>query len=200
MIESTEVTEALERLVAALHARNATLATAESLTGGLVGAALTDIAGISTVYRGGVVVYATELKARLAGVPDEVLDAHGPVHPDTAAAMAAGVRAQLGATYGVATTGVAGPDPQDGHPAGEVYVAASGPGGTEVRSLRLAGGRAEVRAGAVAAALRLAAELVESDDEHRARDTPWTVEGDGDPPPGTVGGLPCETGIRPEGS
>jgi nicotinamide-nucleotide amidase len=151
---------ALERLVAALQARQATIATAESLTGGLVAAALTDVPGISAVYRGGVVVYATELKAELAGVPLDLLDRLGPVHPDTAAAMASGVRLRLGATYGLATTGVAGPDSQDGHPAGEVYVAAAGPDEVRVESLRLSGGRDAVRAATVAAVLRLAADVV----------------------------------------
>lgn len=150
----------LERLVEGLLAQAATLATAESLTGGLVSAALTDVPGISEVYRGGLVVYATDLKASLAGVPDELLDRVGPVHPDTAAALASGVRERLRATYGLATTGVAGPDPQDGHPAGEVYVAAAGPGAVRVRALRLAGDRTAVRAGSVAAVLALAADLV----------------------------------------
>jgi nicotinamide-nucleotide amidase len=153
----------LLRLIAALNELQATVATAESLTGGLVGAALTDVPGVSSVYRGGAVVYATELKATLAGVPSALLDEVGPVHPDTAAAMAAGVRDRLGATYGIATTGVAGPDPQDGHPAGEVYVAAAGPFGVRVEALQLSGDRPEIRAGAVAAAIQLAADLVESD-------------------------------------
>ena len=150
----------LERLVAALFARRATLATAESLTGGLVGAALTDVPGISEVYRGGLVVYATDLKASLAGVPQDLLDRVGPVHADTASALASGVRERLQATYGLATTGVAGPDSQDGHPAGEVYVAAAGPGVVRVRALRLTGDRAAIRSGSVAAVLSLAADLV----------------------------------------
>jgi len=195
-----EVAATLERLIAALGARHATLATAESLTGGLVSAALTDVAGVSAVYRGGVVVYATELKAALAGVPREMLDAHGPVDPRTASAMATGVRRRLGATYGLATTGVAGPDPQDGHPAGEVYVAAAGPNGVVVEPLRLNGDRAAVRRGAVAAVLRVAADLVEADDGYADGDTPWTAAAECDPGTGTVGGLSCDTGIRPEGS
>ena len=150
----------LDDLVSALLARRATLATAESLTGGLVGAALTGVPGVSAVFRGGVVVYATELKASLCGVPAELLDRVGPVHADTAAAMASGVRERLVATYGLATTGVAGPDPQDGHPAGEVYVAAAGPGDVRVRPLRLTGDRAGIRNGTVAAVLGLALELV----------------------------------------
>nr|WP_202880901.1 CinA family protein [Kribbella amoyensis] len=146
-----------------LKARQQTLATAESLTGGLVGATLTDVSGVSAVYRGGVVVYATDLKATLAGVPDELLAAVGPVHPDTAAALATGVRDRLGATYGLATTGVAGPDPQAGIAAGTVYVAAAGPRGVRVRELALSGDRAAIRQGSVDAVLRLAAEVVMED-------------------------------------
>jgi len=147
-------------LVGLLKARGETLATAESLTGGMVGAALTDVAGVSAVYRGGVVVYATDLKAKLAGVPQELLDAVGPVHPDTAAALATGVRERLEATYGLATTGVAGPDPQAGVEAGTVYVAAAGPGSVQVRKLQLSGDRSAVRQATVEAALQLVTALV----------------------------------------
>ncbi|MFB6722641.1 CinA family protein [Kribbella sp. NPDC056345] len=150
----------VEWLVGVLKARGETLATAESLTGGMVGAALTDVAGVSAVYRGGVVVYATDLKAKLAGVPQDLLDAVGPVHPDTAAALATGVRERLEATYGLATTGVAGPDPQAGVEAGTVYVAAAGPGSVQVRKLQLSGNRSAVRQGTVVAALELVATLV----------------------------------------
>lgn len=152
--------EVLLRLVARLKERGETLATAESLTGGLVGAALTDVPGVSAVYRGGVVVYATDLKATLAGVPTDLLADVGPVHPDTAAALAMGVRERLGATYGLATTGVAGPDPQAGIGAGTVYVAAAGPDAVRVRKLALSGDRAAVRQASVQAVLELAAELV----------------------------------------
>ncbi|WP_037560063.1 CinA family nicotinamide mononucleotide deamidase-related protein [Spirillospora albida] len=121
--------ETLDRVVHRLLAdRSATVATAESLTGGLIGAALTEMPGSSATYAGGVVAYATELKERLLGVPSGLLTANGAVHPDVAAAMAAGVRDRLGATYGVAVTGVAGPDPQDARPVGTVYIAVAGPG------------------------------------------------------------------------
>lgn len=150
----------VQRLVGLLKAQGATVATAESLTGGLVGAALTDIPGVSAVYRGGVVVYATDLKATLAGVPPDLLAAVGPVHADTAAALATGVRERLRATYGVATTGVAGPDPQEGMPPGTVYVAAAGPTTVLVRRLALTGDRAAIRRGSVRAALELAVELM----------------------------------------
>jgi nicotinamide-nucleotide amidase len=126
----------------------------------MVGAALTDVAGVSAVYRGGVVVYATDLKAKLAGVPQDLLDAVGPVHPDTAAALATGVRERLEATYGLATTGVAGPDPQAGVEAGTVYIAAAGPNAVQVRKLQLSGDRSAVREATVEAALELVASLV----------------------------------------
>ncbi len=155
-----ELEVVLARLVGLLKDRGETLATAESLTGGLVGGALTDVPGVSAVYRGGVVVYATDLKAKLAGVPEDLLAAVGPVHPDTAAALAAGVRERLEATYGLATTGVAGPDPQAGIEAGTVYVAAAGPGSVQVRKLQLTGDRAAVRRATVLAVLELGAILV----------------------------------------
>jgi nicotinamide-nucleotide amidase len=157
--DSVTSQDVLQRLVGLLKARGETLATAESLTGGLVGAALTDVPGVSAIYRGGVVVYATDLKATLAGVPADLLADVGPVHPDTAAALATGVRDRLGATYGLATTGVAGPDPQEGIEAGTVYVAAAGPTAVRVRKLSLTGDRAAVRQGSVQAALELALEL-----------------------------------------
>jgi nicotinamide-nucleotide amidase len=136
-------------------ARGWTLAVAESLTGGLVVASLVDVPGASAVLRGGVVAYATEAKAAVLGVEPALLERRGPVDPEVAGQMASGVRRVLAADVGVATTGVAGPDPQDGHPPGEAYVAVSTPAGDRVRRLDLPGGRAEVRAGAVRAALAL---------------------------------------------
>jgi nicotinamide-nucleotide amidase len=139
-----------------LRGREDTLATAESLTGGLVGATLTAVPGSSAVYRGGLVVYATELKARLAGVDESLLERRGPVDPDVAGSLAAGVRERLGADWGLATTGVAGPEPQDGKPVGTVFVAAAGPhGASGVRALSFDGDRASIRAQTVEAALRL---------------------------------------------
>ena len=102
------------QILARLEAGGCTVAVAESLTGGLVAAALTDIPGASASFRGGVVTYATELKASLLGVDRGMLARHGAVYAPVAAAMAAGVRTRLGATYGVATTGVAGPSARTG--------------------------------------------------------------------------------------
>ncbi|QXJ25010.1 CinA family nicotinamide mononucleotide deamidase-related protein [Actinomadura graeca] len=121
--------ETLDRVVHRLLAeRGAGVAVAESLTGGLIGAELTAMPGSSATYAGGIVSYATELKARLLGVPEDLLAEHGAVHPDVAAAMAAGVRDRLGAAYGLSVTGVAGPEPQDGRPVGTVYIGLAGPG------------------------------------------------------------------------
>jgi nicotinamide-nucleotide amidase len=156
-------------VVHALKDGGQTLAAVESLTGGLLAARLVDIAGVSAVFRGGLVVYATELKATLAGVPRELLDERGPVDPDVAVALAAGGRARCGADWGLATTGVAGPEPQDGKPVGLVYVASSGPDGDRVRRLDLGGGREAVREGAVEAAFALLAEQLHSAARENAR-------------------------------
>ena len=117
------VEQTAAQAVRLLTQQGRTVAVAESLTGGLVVAALVGVPGASKVVRGGVVAYMTDLKASLLGVDEALLARVGPVDPDVAAAMARGVAVRLGADYGVATTGVAGPDPQDGHPVGEVHVA-----------------------------------------------------------------------------
>jgi nicotinamide-nucleotide amidase len=159
------------QVVVLLRAAGLTLASAESLTGGLVAARVVDVPGASVVFRGGVVAYATDLKHRLLGVDAALLAERGAVDPDVAAAMARGVRERLSADVGVATTGVAGPDPQDGHEAGTVFVAVSLPpevavrrGGAEhVLALRLGGGRARIRAASVVEALGLVRALVAPD-------------------------------------
>ncbi|MCW2621729.1 MAG: Competence-inducible (CinA-like) protein [Frankiales bacterium] len=140
---------------ALLRAAGQTLATAESLTGGLVAGTLTGAPGISSVFRGGLVVYATDTKHGLAGVDAEVLAAHGAVSAATALALAEGARAVLGADWGIATTGVAGPDPQEGKPVGTVHVAVAGPAGTRHVALRLPGDRERVRVRTVSAVLDL---------------------------------------------
>lgn len=151
------------RAAAAVHLlaeRGETLAVAESLTGGLLAATIVEIAGVSAVFRGALVVYATDLKASLAGVPEDLLADRGPVDPAVAVALAQGARRRCDADWGVGTTGVAGPAPQDGKPVGLVFVAVAGPNGTVVRELGLAGSRAVIRDGAVAAALELLTERV----------------------------------------
>jgi nicotinamide-nucleotide amidase len=127
--------QALEdAVVGLLRSRHQTVATAESLTAGMLAAALVSVAGASEVMRGGVVAYATDLKAVLADVPTEVLERHGAIAAVTAAAMARGARARCRADLGVATTGVAGPDPQEGHHPGTFHVAVASADVTRVGS------------------------------------------------------------------
>lgn len=152
-------TDAVE-VVAMLQAHGQSVATAESVTGGLIGAWLTAVPGASASYRGGVVAYATDLKTDLAGVRATTLRREGPVAAGTAGEMAAGARARCRADWGLATTGVAGPEPQDGHRVGQVFLAAAGPAGVVVREVALTGDRNAIRAGAAESALRLLAELV----------------------------------------
>ncbi|GLW08522.1 competence damage-inducible protein A [Microtetraspora sp. NBRC 13810] len=143
-------------VLALLVGQGATVAVAESLTGGLLGAALTAVPGASAAFRGGVISYATELKEGLLGVPGDLLAREGAVHPEVAAAMATGVRNLTHATYGVAVTGVAGPEPQDGRPVGTVHVAVSGPGGhVWHRNVRLDGSRDQIRVKTVKEAVDL---------------------------------------------
>ena len=137
----------------ALLARGETVAAAESLTAGLFCALLAEVPGASATLRGGVVVYATELKIALAGVPAALLAEHGPVSRPSAAALAEGVRERCTATWGVGLTGVAGPAPVDGHGPGRVYVGISDGQRTDVVELDLPGDRAAVRGAAVAAAV-----------------------------------------------
>jgi nicotinamide-nucleotide amidase len=148
------------RLLAAAAARGWTLGVAESLTGGLVTAALVSVPGASSVLRGGVVAYATDLKAELLGVDAELLAERGAVDEAVAAQMAAGVRKATGADVGLATTGVAGPEPQDGHEPGVVFVAVSTPVASEVHRLDLDGDRSRVIGDAARGVLELALMLV----------------------------------------
>lgn len=120
------------------------MSTAESLTGGRLGSALTAVPGASVTYRGGVIAYATDLKVSLLRVPAGLVAEHGVVSAPCAAAMAEGVRGLTGSTYGLATTGVAGPDLQEGHPAGTVFVGVSGPAGTITVALELVGDRSAI--------------------------------------------------------
>ncbi|WP_299959577.1 CinA family protein [uncultured Modestobacter sp.] len=153
---------AAQQLHEALLARGETVAAAESLTAGLFCATLAEVPGASATLRGGAVVYATDLKSTLAGVAPELLAAHGPVSEPAAAALAEGIRSRCSATWGIGLTGVAGPDPVDGHTPGRVYLGLSDGVLTVVHELDLPGDRTAVRAGAVREAVqRLLARLVE---------------------------------------
>ncbi len=143
-------------LVGRLTHGGQTVAVAESLTGGLLAATIVAVPGASVVFRGGLVVYATDLKARLAGVPADLLEQRGPVDPDVACWLARGARDRCLADWGLATTGVAGPDPQDGVPVGTVYLGLARPEGSVLaRRLDLAGTRQQIRDATVAAAIAL---------------------------------------------
>ncbi|WP_223360974.1 MULTISPECIES: CinA family protein [unclassified Leifsonia] len=149
-------------MIARLRATGTTVAAAESLTGGELTAELTRVPGASAVVLGGAVVYATQLKHSLLGVDADLLAAEGPVHPEVAAQLAEGVRTRLAvdgrpAGLGVATTGVAGPDPQGGRAVGTVFVGVSSDAGTRVVELALTGDRAAIRRATVE---RAVAELI----------------------------------------
>lgn len=161
-----ELRELAADIVRVATARGATIAIAESLTGGDLVSALVGVPGASAVVRGAVVAYATDVKASLLGVDPTLLAVEGAVHADVARQMAAGVRRACAAgdrpaAIGVATTGVAGPDPQDERPVGLVYVGLSTgelpPAGAGSESIAfeyfMPGDRAFVRAHAVHAAL-----------------------------------------------
>ncbi|MDG9713915.1 CinA family protein [Streptomyces sp. DH10] len=168
-------------VVRLLTVKGRTLAVAESLTGGLVAAEITSVPGASKVFRGSVTAYATELKHELLSVDTTLLAARGAVDPQVAAQMAAGVRKALGTDWGIATTGVAGPEPQDGQAVGTVFVAVDGPlradsgsaGGGKVEALRLNGDREEIRRESVRSVLALLLKELagEQTGNERAQDT-----------------------------
>lgn len=162
-----EASTAAARLVAGLTDRGLTIAIAESLTGGLLTAELVSVPGASATLLGGVVAYATELKGSLVGVDGELLAARGAVDPEVAAQLADRVRracavAGRPADVGLATTGVAGPDPQDGRPPGTVYLGVASPRGVRSVELTLSGDRGSIRRATVERAVDEAiAELAE---------------------------------------
>ncbi|ABL81829.1 MULTISPECIES: CinA family protein [unclassified Nocardioides] len=145
MANLTCVTDLLTRVHLLLRAGGHTIATAESLTGGRLAVALTDVPGASETYLGGVVTYATEIKSSLLDVDDAIIEQHGVVSAECARAMASGVRALMGASFGVSTTGVAGPTEQEGKPPGTVFVGIAGPGLVEVVALELSGDRGRIQ-------------------------------------------------------
>ncbi len=133
------------RSVAELITRGLTLGCAESLTGGALTSTFVSVPGVSEVLRGGIVSYATDIKASVLGVSQRRLDETGPVDGDVALQMARGVCRVCGADVGLSTTGVAGPGPVDGHPAGTVWIAIAGALGERSRLLHLRGDRGEIR-------------------------------------------------------
>ncbi|MBK8469850.1 MAG: nicotinamide-nucleotide amidohydrolase family protein [Candidatus Phosphoribacter sp.] len=152
------------QVLAELAMRGETIGCAESITGGLLTSRLVEVPGASRVVRGAVVAYATDLKTRLLDVSADLLLRSGAVDPRVAAAMAQGVCRALECDWGVATTGVAGPDPVEGKAVGTAYVAVVRSGGAAVvRELHLGGERDAVRVGVVEAALDLLYESLTAD-------------------------------------
>lgn len=150
------MTRACSEVLEALRAAGMTLAAAESLTGGGIGAALTAVPGASDVFKGGVVSYVDEVKEKLLGVSREILENYGAVSAQTAGAMASGVRELLGADVAVSVTGLAGPGGDEfGHSVGTVFIGFSGLNKSLVREFRFVGNREEVRSQTVFAALKL---------------------------------------------
>jgi nicotinamide-nucleotide amidase len=160
-VDDPLVSDDARGLVAALTMRRQTVATAESLTAGLVAATIAGVPGASVVLRGGLVTYTEATKIALAGVAPQVLDEVGPVAAPTARALAVGARERCGATWGVGVTGVAGPEPHGGHSVGTVFVGLSGPQHIDVIELTLSGSRWEIRIAAAQAAIGRLCALVE---------------------------------------
>lgn len=149
----------LAGLLEALAIEGRTVAVAESLTGGLVAATIVSVPGASRVFRGGVVTYATDSKASVLGVDPALLAVQGPVDPEVAAQMATLVAERFDTDFGIAATGVAGPESQAGKPVGLVYIAVATQegesGSVEVRELHLSGERDEIRQQVVDQAIQL---------------------------------------------
>jgi len=161
--------ELATKIVAILTERRQTLALAESLTGGLLSAAIVHVSGASAVLNGAVVAYNAAIKHQVLGVDASLLAIHGTVHPDVAAHMATGARDVLGvgerhATYGVATTGVAGPESHEGKTPGTVFIGFAANNFVETRDFAFTGNRDAVREQAVQAALECLYEHLTSDD------------------------------------
>jgi nicotinamide-nucleotide amidase len=172
-VSATGDARTAQRVLELLAERGQSVAVAESLTGGMVAARLTAVAGASRGFRGSVTVYATDLKRDVLGVDGDLLAERGAVDAEVARQMAQGVRRALGADWGISTTGVAGPDEQDGQAVGTVFVAAAGPHGGEpaVLPLHAQGGREDIRRASSDAVLgllteQLTAERAADDTEH----------------------------------
>lgn len=157
-------------IIAALVERGLTIAVAESLTGGMLVSELISTPGASAAVRGGIVAYDTRLKHTLLGVDAALLDERGAVDSQVAEQMADGVRRAcavdgMPADIGISTTGVAGPDPQDGHPVGTVFLGFSFRGRIVSERLTLSGSRSAIRADAVSESLSRLQKLLDDDGE-----------------------------------
>lgn len=157
----TDLLALATRVVKTMTERDLTLATAESLTGGLLGATITEVPGASRVYLGGGIAYATSIKEQMLGVDRVDIEAFSVISAQVASAMAAGIAELTGADWSVAVTGAAGPDPQEGHAPGEVWICAQGPRigslppPVQTLQFRFSGDRRAVREATVEAGLSM---------------------------------------------
>ena len=149
LVDDPLLTDDARGLVADLTVRKQSVATAESLTAGLLAATLAGVPGASEVLRGGLITYTEHTKVVLAGVAPQILDEVGAVAGPTARALAVGARQRCDATWGVGLTGVAGPEPHGGHEVGTVFMGLACPVDTEVIELKLTGTRWDIRVSAV---------------------------------------------------
>lgn len=152
--------ETAAQIVSTLTERHETIAIAESLTGGGVSSALTDIPGTSHIFLGSIIAYSVDIKIRELGVAREKIEEFGVVSEAVAFEMAEGISRKFGSTWALSTTGVAGPGPSHGIPAGTVWIAIIGPGVREAVALNLEGDRSQVRRGAVESALAIFARIL----------------------------------------
>jgi nicotinamide-nucleotide amidase len=159
-VDDPLLTEDARGLVADLTIRQQSIATAESLTAGLLAATLAGVPGASEVLRGGLITYTEQTKVLLAGVAPQILEEVGPVAAPTARALAVGARQRCDATWGVGLTGVAGPEPHGGHAVGTVFMGLAGPADTEVVELQLSGSRWDIRLAAVRESISRLRELI----------------------------------------
>ena len=150
-------------VVDSLRARGETVSTAESLTAGAVSSAIVSISGASDVFVGGVTAYRDEIKISHLSIDPKIIEEHTSVSEQVAIAMARGAIKSFGTTWGIGTTGVAGPNPLDGHPVGAVWVAIEGPV-CQTIELSLSGERESVRNAATASAIATFARIL----RHRA--------------------------------
>lgn len=157
----------LAALVASAVAANITVATAESLTGGMVAATLIQVPGASGMFQGGVIAYQNELKERLLGVSPTLLESRGAVDPEVAAAMALGACAAAGSRVGISTTGVAGPDPHQGKDVGHVYIGVAFDGETQSYEYHFGGDREMIRVQATQEAISLLEQVIKAAGEQK---------------------------------
>jgi PncC family amidohydrolase len=160
VLEGSSLSPVLSPLQQILHRRKLTIAVAESCTGGLVAAALTDLPGASEYFLGGLVTYANQAKIDLLGVDPDMIRKHGAVSRQVARQMAAGARRIFGSDVAVSVTGIAGPTSEGDKPVGLTFIGADDGKSTVVRRYRWIGGRASNRVASVEAAIQLATEIL----------------------------------------